>query len=90
MNWKNMKLHDGNYLNGRRMYDRSKLPTTFVACRSADVQRGGRGELKEKWRSHAAGLSLFGSVSELMQLALKALIYIFFVERLEENSSLSC
>jgi hypothetical protein len=67
MNWKKMKLHDGNYPNRRRMYDRS-----------------------EKWRGHAAGLSLFGSVSELRQLALKALINKFFVERLEESLSLSC
>jgi len=61
-----------------------------VTCKVRRRSKARPRELKEKWRSHAAGLSLFGSVSELRQLDLKALINIFFVEQLEENSSLSC
>jgi hypothetical protein len=61
-----------------------------VACKVRRHPKARPRELKEKWRGHAAGLSLFGSVSELRQLALKALINKFFVERLEESLSLSC
>jgi hypothetical protein len=61
-----------------------------VACKVRRRPKARPRELKEKWRSYAAGLSLFGSVSELRQLDLKALINIFSVERLEESSSLSC
>jgi hypothetical protein len=61
-----------------------------VTCKVRRRSKARPRELKEKWSSHAAGLSLFGSVSELKRLALKALINIFLVERLEESSSLSC